>query len=648
MMIRVRALALLLAGLLLTSTLLVGQPYPPPWRDISRGLRRAATIHALAASPDGRTLYAAAYEPGGLARSVDGGRTWQRVAAWDGWGVPLSVAVAPDDAHRVYVGLVDGALRSVDGGQTWIALPALAGLSVNAWLFAPDGLLSTGHCVYAGTSAGLFASTDGGVTWSSPPGAPNDAVLALLLDPTDPQILYVGTDRSGVHVRDADGWRGGGQGHANVLLGDADTGHVYTVALHRLFRTADRGRTWQELPWPADTAPPLSLAVAGPVLYAGAVENQGLYRSADAGVTWQRLDSPASAGTLHGSTVLSILVIPPNGSLILAGTERAGLFASADGGDTWQPAALPLGAPRLSAILPHPTQPGLLFAGAADGVYRSTDQGASWQLVTGALGRLDVLALATHPHDPRILYAGTTTGVYRSTDGGDTWQPWMTGIPDVTIYSFTFDPADPRTIYAGSRGNNVCRTTDGGESWAPIHSGLETLTAFDVLVDARDPRVLTVGTVEGLYRSVDGGATWARLQNELASLSVFCLLEVEGALPTGQGVYAGATDGVYVSRDGGSTWTAQRQGLGTNTVVCLVNDPTRPGVLYAGTVTAGLYRSADYPRSEAEWGGGATWQSWARGLEGASVYDLAFDPFDRDRLYAATDRGAFVLEAWMP
>jgi len=639
------SLALLLAGLLLTSTLLVAQPYPPSWRDISAGIRRTAAIHALAASTDGRTVYAASYEPNGLARSVDGGGTWQRVAPWDGWGVPLSVNVAPGDADRVYVGLVDGARRSTNGGRTWTTLPAFEGLSVNTWLFAPDGTL------YAGTSAGLRAST-GGDTWHEVPRAPDDAVLCLLLDPADDETLYVGTDRGGVHVRDENGWRGGGQGHANVLVGDLGTGYVYTVALHRLFRTADQGRTWQEVPWPADVPPPLSLGLAstahGPILYAGAVENQGLYRSADEGVTWQRLDGPASID-LYGTTALCFAVSPtPNGGArIFVGTNGAGLFRSTDDGDSWERLDVPLGRPTLSVILPHPTRPGIVYAGAADGVYRSMNGGTlpsppspawtggwtGWQRVSGALGRLDVLTLAVHPQDPNTLYAGTTTGVYRSIDGGDSWQPWMAGIEGVIIYSFTFDPADPAIVYAGSRGNNVCRTTDGGATWAPIHHGLETLTAFDVLVDARNPRVLTVGTVEDVYRSVDGGESWRRLEGALEGLSTFCLLEVEGKL------YAGTTDGVYVSRDGGGTWTAQRGGMGARTVVCLENDPARPGVLYAGTEDAGVYRSVD---------GGASWQAWARGLEGANVYDLAFDPFDRARLYAATDRGAFVLEAWTP
>jgi len=664
-----RALALLaVAAGILTSILLVAQPYPPPWRDVSAGIRRSVTINALAASADQRTLYAAAYEPDGLARSTDGGLTWQRVAPLGGWAVPLSVAVAPKDARRVYVGLVSpgGARRSTDGGLTWAELPAFAGASVNAWLFAPDGTL------YAGTSAGLHASTDGGDTWAPVPGAPDHAVLALLLDPVDQQTLstghcvYVGTDQGGVHVRDSAGWRGGGEGHVNGLVGDPVTGRVYTVALHRLFRTTDKGRTWQEVPWPAeapahwaswwwatrasrppqevpwpaDVPPPLSLGLVstadGPILYAGAVESQGLYRSADEGVTWQRLDGPASID-LYGTTVLCFAVnpVPAGGAHVFVGTDGVGLFRSADYGDTWEPADMPLGQPRLSTILPHPTRPGVVFAGAADGVYKSTDSGALWRRVSGALGRLDVLALAAHPQDPNIIYAGASTGVYRSTDGGDSWHPWMTSIPGVTIYSFTFDPTDPATIYAGSRGNNVCRTTNGGVTWAPIHNGLETLTAFAVLVDARNPQVLTVGTVEDVYRSVDGGETWWKLEGPLEGLTTFCLLEVEGQL------YAGTTDGVYVSRDRGSTWTARRQGMGTRTVVSLVRDPARPAVLYSGTEGAGLYRSTD---------GGNTWQAWARVQPAiaSSVYALAFDPFDHARLYAATDRGAFVLTTWTP
>ena len=625
-----RALALLAAGVLLTSTIFAAQPYPPPWRDVSAGIRRSAAIPALAASADGRTLYAAAYEPGGLARSTDSGHTWQRVDI--GSHVPLSLAVAPDDANRVYVGLVDGALRSGDGGRTWAEVSALAGLPVNAWLFAPHGAL------YAGTSAGLRISTDSGETWASPAGAPDSAVLCLLLDPMDHQTLYVGTDTAGVYIHDRAGWRGGGQGHVNGMVGDPAAGRVYIVALHRLFYTADTGRTWQEIPGPPLSSSLLSLGLAstvsGPILYAGADEGQGLYRSSDEGITWQRLDERPVVGCspLCGSTVLSFLVDPTNPAHILVGAD-SGLFSTPDGGDSWLPVDAPLGMPRLATILPHPTKQGLLFAGASDGVYRSTDGGASWRRVTGALGRLDVLALAVQPRDPRTIYAGAYTGVYRSTDSGDTWHPWMTGIPDVTVYSFTFDPADPLTIYAGTRGNNVCRTTDGGATWAPIHHGLETLSAFCVHVNARDPRLLIIGTVEGVYRSTDRGESWVKLAGPLTGLTVFCLLEIEGRL------YAGATDGVYVSPDRGSTWMAQREGLGARTVVCLARDPARPAVLYAGTEGAGVYRSTD---------GGVSWQSWARGLEEASVYALAFDPFDRTRLYAATDRGAFVLAAWTP
>ncbi|MBU0493313.1 MAG: hypothetical protein KKA73_00525 [Chloroflexi bacterium] len=633
-----RALALLLAGTLLVSALVAAYPYPPAWRDASAGLRRTAAINALAASADRQTVYAISYQPNGLARSTDssprseaergGGRTWQRAALLGDQAVPLSVAVTPDDPDRVVVGLVDGARWSTNGGATWTDVPALAGLSVNAWLFAPDGL-------YAGTSAGLRASTDGGDTWHEVPGAPDDAVLCLLLDPADPNVLYVGTDRGGVYVREAGNWRGGGQGHANALAGDPATGAVYAVALHRIFRTTDHGRTWQDVPWPADVWAPLTLAVAstpaGPVLYAGAVENSGLYRSTDEGSTWQRLDGPTAAGypPLHGATALSLLAL--DADRVLVGTDGIGLLATANGGETWQPVDVSLGTPRLAAILPHPTRPGVAYAGAADGVYRSTDGGDSWQLVTGALGRLDVLALAVHPLDPNTVYAGTTTGVYRSTDGGNFWHPWMTGIENVTIYSFTFHPTDPAIIYAGSRGNNVCRTTNGGVSWAPIHNGLETLTAFDVLVDARNPQVLTIGTVEGIYRSGDGGESWEKLA--LGELSIFDLAEAGGFL------YAGTTDGVYVSRDGGSTWAAQRQEMGAQTVIALLADPGRPGVLYAGTIGAGVYRSDD---------GGVTWRAWSRNLAGATIYDLALDPFDEQRLYAATDQGAFTLTLWVP
>ena len=88
-------------------------------------------VHALAASPtfakDGICFAA---HTAGLARSVDGGRTWRDAYTALDLQAALTtaaVAVSPDFAadRTLFAGAVGGVLRSHDGGETWTvaALP---------------------------------------------------------------------------------------------------------------------------------------------------------------------------------------------------------------------------------------------------------------------------------------------------------------------------------------------------------------------------------------------------------------------------------------------------------------------------------------------------------------------------------------------
>jgi hypothetical protein len=93
-------------------------------------------VHALAMGADARALWLGAH--GGLFRSADGGRTWQRltvsamhrsvdaVGSWKPMGKDLrnmaAVAVNPRRPEEVYAGTEDGTIyRSTDGGRTWMA-----------------------------------------------------------------------------------------------------------------------------------------------------------------------------------------------------------------------------------------------------------------------------------------------------------------------------------------------------------------------------------------------------------------------------------------------------------------------------------------------------------------------------------------------
>ncbi len=69
---------------------------------------------AVAATPDGETIYAAS--PEGLFRSADGGATWRKTTFA---GAPFAIATSPDGMTVALVDQSTEFFRSADGGQTW-------------------------------------------------------------------------------------------------------------------------------------------------------------------------------------------------------------------------------------------------------------------------------------------------------------------------------------------------------------------------------------------------------------------------------------------------------------------------------------------------------------------------------------------------
>lgn len=179
-------------------------------------------------------------------KSIDGGRTWKSIEP-DLPGLDIhGMAVAPDDANRLYANVVRyGFFRSDDGGETWTAtggasypqgviqVAAAPGgrvyvASVSSGVlrsdddganFKPTGQLegqtlavaasgTDSDIVYAGTDTGLFASIDGGATWTRREIPGGGQVMAAAVNPGDPAdvvVVAVQSDRAGHVFRSRDG-----------------------------------------------------------------------------------------------------------------------------------------------------------------------------------------------------------------------------------------------------------------------------------------------------------------------------------------------------------------------------------------------------------------------------------------------------------
>ena len=241
-------------------------------------------------------------------------------------------------------------------------------------------------------------------------------------------------------------------------------------------------------------------------------------------------------------------------------------------------------APQVRALLIHPENPAVLYAGTQYGVYRSDDRGERWEpLDTPREGR-DVWSLASHPEQPDVLYAGyEPCGIERSEDGGAHWQRMDTDgvvFPHITTYmpplakrviGITADPSNPLDMYAAIEVGGLLGSRDGGESWTSLIDGPylrnNTIDLHAVEVSPAAPGTVYIATQVAMFRGRDHGRHWEHVQfGEMFPGGSYCrdllvapddpnvLYLAAGA--GGGGAPAGTEEAgaLFRSRDTGESW----------------------------------------------------------------------------------------------
>lgn len=470
--------------------------------------------------------------------------------------------------------------------------------------------------VYAGTwLGGVFKSTDGGRTWSHASDGLATSGLALAVDPRFPETLYAGTFDGVYKTSDgARSWRPLGGLPAETVLTlavdpvDPDT--VYAgVGDDSVYRSTDGGATWLAATAGLEEAIGLYYALAVDpadhrVVYAAC--GSGVYRSADSGAHWTDV-----TGDLPSPNGIHSLAIDPRSGLLYAGAFD-GVYRSADGGQHWMAPATAI-QNDVAALVVDPAVADRLYAGNNDGVVRSDDGGVTWREVNSGLeGYVWSLAIEA----TGTVYCGTSPlGVLKSSDAGESWSLSNLGLAATFISALAVDPTDSSVVYAGSNDRLLFKTSDGGMSWERI---AEPGHVEALAIDPETPSTLYAGTWGTVFRSLDGGLSWT--SSEPSDLLDVTSIVLDPADPST--LYAGSFTGAFVSRDGAETW--QATGF-TDSVLALLIDPTRPYILYAGT-SDGVWKTDDR---------GDTWTWAGKGLPAASgVTTLALDPSRPNILYA--------------
>jgi hypothetical protein len=250
-------------------------------------------------------------------------------------------------------------------------------------------------------------------------------------------------------------------------------------------------------------------------VYAG-VEDAGLFRSADGGQSWQELpalrchpSAPSWQPGAGGMCLHTIILDPRAPGRMFAAISAAGAFRSDDAGETWRPVNRGLrsgGIPDADAevghcvhrLAMHPARPDVLYMQKHWDVMRSDDSGESWHEISGNLPTDFGFPIDVHAHDPDTVYVVPIKSdsehfppdgklrVYRSRTGGDDWEALTRGLPQENCYvnvlrdAMAVDSLDSCGVYFGTTGGQVYVSADAGDTWEPVVRDLPAVLSVEV------------------------------------------------------------------------------------------------------------------------------------------------------------------------
>lgn len=323
------------------------------------------------------------------------------------------------------------------------------------------------------------------------------------------RVLYLGT-ANGLYRADPDGdnytarliaFEGEGGFRAPVVVdcGDPDTLYAGTTRAG-MHRSRDRGKTWQEINRGITYKNIWSIAQhpSTDTLFAG-TSPACAFISTDRGDTWTECDQLETLPTTKGwhgplpphvSRLKDISLYAEDPRRVYGAIEEGWAIRSLDGGKHWEQIddGVDHDGHSIKVIAGNPN---VVVASTGKGMFRSEDEGSHWtESNDGLAGRRYTPApLASHRSRPNVLLTGVTatgpagwsrpgggdTAFARSDDQGRTWQVSTQGLPApcaAVPRGLAVDPHDPDTYVTGMTDGSVWLSDNGGESFRQILGGL--------------------------------------------------------------------------------------------------------------------------------------------------------------------------------
>jgi photosystem II stability/assembly factor-like uncharacterized protein len=342
---------------------------------------------------------------GAFILSADGKREKWDVSGphFGGWEI-YHLKASPVDPNRLYISQSTGwhgqlIQRSNDGGETWepagnkFVYDGVPGTHMwydgtphpwefkRVWHIEPS--LTDPDTIYAGVEdAALFRSTDGAQTWQElpglrghgtgsrwQPGAGGLCLHTILLDPSDPNRIFIAISAAGAFRTDDGGqtWRPINKGLKSTYIPDpdAEVGHcVHHIAMNPsrpgvlfmqkhwdVMRSDNAGDLWTEVSGnlPTDFGFAIDIHAHEPeTVYVVPIKSDSehyplegklrVYRSRTGGNEWEPLTKGLPQSNCFVNVLRDAMAVDSLDSCgIYFGTTGGQVYASPDAGDSWAP-----------------------------------------------------------------------------------------------------------------------------------------------------------------------------------------------------------------------------------------------------------------------------------------------------------------------
>ncbi len=634
------------------------------WRAV--GPQQAgARVEAIAVPPGNNGTIYVGVGSGNLWKTTNNGITWTPIFEKESTFTIGDVAVSQSDPNIVWVGTGEtqprhsgysyagtGVFKSINAGETWQNMGLHDTHHIGKVLIDPRDpdvvyVAALGHFWTRNDERGVFKTADGGSTWEKVLHiSDRTGVVDLVMDPSDSNILI------------AAAWR--------AVSGEATVSGLESG----LYKSTDAGASWVKLtvglpPWPLGRAG-LDFAHSDPDVVYAFIDNWGpytgeqaesrrpreiiggeVYRSDDKGDTWRKVNEEDLYPVfgIYGWKFCDVHVSPENEDEIFILGNRA--FHSTDGGKTYE---------RIG-----------------EEILRLHD-------TRGEIMHLDHHEIWIDPLNADRVLLGNDGGLFISYDRGSTWLH-VNNIPAAEAYAVTTDMAEPYNIFIGTQDNAALYGPSDKaigdmptDPWENVY--LDMWTGGDSFVILRDP------TQENIvyYTHQHGHMLRMDLDGESVYSGRESTEEIAPEAPEGEPewrrswympflishhnpltLYAGANV-LLKSLNRGDNWFAispdladegggERAVVPFGTITMIAESSLEPGLLYVGTEGGSIYLTRN---DGAEWtkvsdGLPAKWVSRviASQHEIGTVY-ASFTGFREDDfeayLYASPDFG----ETWTP